>query len=423
MLKHSKYRNLIILFFLIGLFLQLLVSFSYWVGGDQMHLLELGMRLVDGGNLSSFSKLKEGGGANLGSLMQILVAGPLFIWENFRAPMLVPILFNIGAYLMISKIIFENYQDKGLLIFTIIFWLSPIRLYNTGFLWEPAYILLPAAMHLYSAYYMRSKKSAYLTFMHIFSLFVGLQIHNSVLILVIASLYLLFSRKVKVEWKGFALGLFTGLLFFIPLILDVLNNNLPESTSSSGYLGQSLLKVAPFLKGVLYFVKMTTFDMVKAIQETSFWDGSYRWIMYIFQILSISVVVFGVYANYKYYRGSIFKKWANDYQSFSPTNLWLKDYGVSIFWGLIISAALSPITLQAWMVLIIIFGAILPLQHLLSSFSFNEQKPKLFMLAFVIIELIMVFTFYFGQLKFNRPEQYPKELQEQKYENLERLFE
>ena len=114
-----------------------------------MHLLELGMRLVDGGNLSSFSKLKEGGGANLGSLMQILVAGPLFIWENFRAPMLVPILFNIGAYLMISKIIFENYQDKGLLIFTIIFWLSPIRLYNTCFLCEPAYILLPAAMHLY----------------------------------------------------------------------------------------------------------------------------------------------------------------------------------------------------------------------------------------------------------------------------------
>ena len=90
MFKISEYRNLTILLFLIGLCLQLLLSFSYWVGGDQMHLLELGMRLVGDGTLSSYSKLKSGGGTNLGFLMQILVASPLFIWENFRAPMFVP---------------------------------------------------------------------------------------------------------------------------------------------------------------------------------------------------------------------------------------------------------------------------------------------------------------------------------------------
>ena len=324
---------------------------------------------------------------------------------------------------MISKIILDNYQNKGLLIFTIIFWLSPIRLYNTGFLWEPSYIILPAALHFYSAYYMRNEKSVFLTTLHIFSLYMGLQIHNSVLILIIGSLYLIFRKKIKLDLKGILIGSAVGLLFFIPLILDFFNDNLPEFDNSSGYLGQSLVQVTPFLKGVFYFLKMTTFDMVKAIKETFFFHGAYRWLMYIFQLVSISAVILGIYANIKYYKGSIFKKWAIDYNTFSSANLWLKTYGVSLFWGLVVSSALSPITLQAWMVLIAIFGTILPLQHLFCSLDLSNKKMKTFLIAYVVIQIIMVLTVYLGQSKFNRPELFPTQIEEQKYENLKRLFE
>jgi hypothetical protein len=388
-------NKIIIAIMSLAITIQAVLSFGYWVGGDQLHLLDLGTKLVGEGELLGYSKLKTGGGMNLGSLMQLLVAGPLFLWESYLSPMIVPLVFSVISFFVARPVIQDAYGSKGVFLFALFFFLSPTRIYNSAFLWEPAYLFLFMALHFYSSYQLMKNGSSFKhSFIVILSLICMLQIHNSALIMIIASLWLLLRKQIKYDVKGSLAAFLVGGLFFLPLLFDLSSIQTAEVDESTGYIGKSLITVAPFLKSIFYMIKLSGFDTVRAIKESNIDSVLLRVPL---QLLSVITVVIAIVANWLY-----FKKYRkSSIESVSAPKTLLFSYWKAVFLGLIISGALSPITLQEWMVVIVMIASSLPMIDTFSSDNILSRKSKLIYILFSIVSISSLSAVYFGQDKFN----------------------
>jgi hypothetical protein len=402
-------KKLIAILFVLGLSLHILLALKSWVGGDQIHLLKLGTSFASTGQLTGFGKLTGGGGTNIGSFLEICVGVPLFFIQDYRSPMILIILFSVIAFYFLSKEFNKIWGYTGILVLSIIYWLSPVRIYNSGFLWEPSYIFLFSAIHFVSCFNLKNQKSFIYSFWLILSLFIALQIHNSALILFISTIYLSFTKKIRWDWKGISAGLIVSLITFVPTIISLINGKYPEMKSSEGYLFYGIIHVAPFLKGLFYAVKLGGFDMVRQIKETNYIFNGKDIVNLALQILCIISVIASVLASLYYFRSKLFKKYLKDLDNFNDNEKWLLDYAFSFVIALLISAGLSPLTLQGWMVVITLPALMLPMMSIIikKSRGLNMKKKILLGFSYCLIQIIIILYIAFGKEVFNRPSQYP----------------
>jgi hypothetical protein len=185
-----------------------------------------------------------------------------------------------------------------------------------------------------------------------------------------------------------------GGLFFLPLLFDLSSIQTAEVDESTGYIGKSLITVAPFLKSIFYMIKLSGFDTVRAIKESNIDSVLLRVPL---QLLSVITVVIAIVANWLY-----FKKYRkSSIESVSAPKTLLFSYWKAVFLGLIISGALSPITLQEWMVVIVMIASSLPMIDTFSSDNILSRKSKLIYILFSIVSISSLSAVYFGQDKFN----------------------
>src|SRR5690606_24662333 len=86
-------------------------------------------------------------------------------------------------------------------------------------LWNPAYIYFVTTLHMWSAYHLAKKRSFLFSFLHAQSLFLGLQVHPSFVILFLITMLLLWTKSLKAHWVGTFTGIAFGVLTLIPYIL------------------------------------------------------------------------------------------------------------------------------------------------------------------------------------------------------------
>lgn len=140
----------------LGLALQILLWSRQWIYGDQYALLTPAVEYLATGELSPFSKRMSGGGRIPGTLLQVVVATPLRLWADFRAPALAMGLTQVVAVAILLTVGVAAYGRRFAPAFAAVYWLSPWRLYHAGFLWEPGFLLLPAALHLGCCWLLRN---------------------------------------------------------------------------------------------------------------------------------------------------------------------------------------------------------------------------------------------------------------------------
>jgi hypothetical protein len=332
--------------------------------------------------------------------MQLLIGLPLMIYDSQYSPMVLVIIFHVISYLILLSIFREILHDKGMLIFTLIYWMSPLRIYNGGFLWEPAFIFLPAALHFLSAYKSRDESSVFYTFLHIASLVIAIQIHNSAMILILSTILLLILKKIRFNIYGILIGLIFALFFFIPAIIAISAGNLPVSSDSEGYLFWSFVNVVPFIKGVFYWFKNGGFDMVRPLKESILLGQNYNAIRVVLQILSGATVLISVNASYLYFR-TFLKKHREYFDTLSKDEKWLRDFSLYTFISLVISSAMSPITLQGWMTVIILHACSIPMIFLVYKLMKSIRYYNPILVTYVIIQISVILFIGFGQPKFN----------------------
>ena len=142
---------------MVGLGVQLWLWSRATYHWDQIHLYRIGMDLALDGAVCGSSKVMSGGSEVPGCLLQMVVGVPLSLWFDYRSPGLVVVLFHALAGLLLWSVFQRALGPRFAALYLAIYWLSPWRLYHSGFIWEPNYLLLPAAVHLWASWLQRNE--------------------------------------------------------------------------------------------------------------------------------------------------------------------------------------------------------------------------------------------------------------------------
>ncbi|HTP80004.1 MAG TPA: hypothetical protein VMM57_06325 [Bacteroidota bacterium] len=388
--------------FLAGFLLHCFLAARSWVGGDQIYLLNLGLDFANHGNLHPLGKWRMGAGTNPGVLLQLLIGIPLALWHNFHAPMVAVLLSHLVSGILVAGMFRSVLGSPGLFFATVAYWLSPWRLYNGGILWEPAFIFLPAAAHLWACHRLRDRASFWPSAVLFLSLFSAVQIHNSSFILFLVTAFLAGKRKIRIHWAGAGAGMATAGVTLIPAVITLLRGNLPPSIHSEGFLGAGFVMVYPTLKGILYWFTLGALDVVRQLEESVFRHSEGVVGVRMLQGLSVASVGLSILASWRLVRHSGRQGDGEDELG------WLKSYAISTFAALVLSAALSPVVLQGWMVVVALPGACIPVVLYASKLWRSQpRRTSWAVAAYVTFEITLALVMGLGDPIFRRTESLP----------------
>jgi len=413
----------------LGLALSALLIARQQVGGDQLNLLARGWLLAVDGRFISYGNPTSAGGNAPGGITSLLVGLPLFLWRDFRAPSLVIALFHVIAYLLLDRVTKPIFTPRERVLFAVLYWLSPWRVYYSGFLWNPNYLYLFGAVHLWTALAQRRRASFLLSFLHASALALAFQVHASFLLLVVASGLLYLRGYAKVSWAGLLSGGALASLPLIPWVLDVTSNPAIASPQH-GFLGRGLLYVFPLLRGALYLLryaslsvggKMGFFDISRALGPAA--DRILRPLFFFLaEILGGLTVVFPLAAwiwsvrRRRPHQGRrstspvgdtgrpgrakalLSRLWRRLPPEASDRE-WLQGYLIWTGTAAVLVFALAPTTIMAWQVLILYHAAVLPLVLWLGTLS---RRPRWApwvargTAAYVVLEVLLILGLAFG---------------------------
>ena len=295
------------------------------------------------------------------------------IWFSPWAAVTFLALLHFLALMMFYNVL-KNFMGPawsltGLMIF---FWLNPWRL-SEVFLWNPGYIYFASLVHMWSAFHLSRKKSFGFSLLHCLSLFLGLQIHPSFIILCFMTMILLWMKALKPHFPGVFVGILMGLLSLTPYFLAGLEDPslFPQmgGENKKGHLFFGLLHIYPLLKGVWYWILFGS----NIFQTHVFHQLEFSWIgqphlekifILLWTLVKYGLGLLGVmlsfYINFIFFKSHKQKMNILSYKMKKPED-WLPIYTLTAFMAAFVCTALSPTLPIYWHLLYIWPMAIIPL--------------------------------------------------------------
>ncbi|MCY9872521.1 3-deoxy-D-manno-octulosonic acid transferase [Vibrio barjaei] len=371
--------------FLVGLVFAFVYASNQVIAGDQTQMLHKGYLAAYSGIWTNFGNAASAVGSVPGSLTTWLVAGPLLVWDSPWAPVVLLFALRILSLFLLDSVIKQVFDNPMRLALLALYWLNPWLLYDS-LLYNPSYLCFFATLHLWSAFKMREGGNTFLnTFLHILSIGLAMQLHYSWPVLAVLSLYLLYRGMGKVSWLGVMAALLALGLSLIPYLLEYMVNE-QLSRESDRYIGYGLVHVYPVLKALLYWFRYASllfsnkviayseFDWLTSIEWLRM-TALYAWKGLIFIVGGLSVLV-SVKANWDWWQQIKSKiKRSTSTEVLSDKTLWLKLYAFGAVIGVLVSAALSPITFSYWHLILVYPIAIIPMLFAVKKWS--NEKPQL----------------------------------------------
>ncbi len=368
--------------FLIGA--GLLLSFGYILtlvpNNDHTQLFDRAVLFYQQGKLLSYG-VHAGGSLGVvpGPLIGILSALPYWLYPHPYSPMIFILLLHIASYFLIHRVLQNFLSEKSLLIYCAMFWLLPWRA-SEVVLWNISYLFFFSAVHLYTGYRCSQKKSFLFTFLHVINLGFVFQIHYSAMILLLASLYFVFKRKVHIHWPAVITGFLLVCASLIPFILDYYHQQLPYQLGSAPekenrYFMRGLITVFPVLKSLLYWIRFASLYTSRSIIQytdlswlheslTLYW----KWFALFLGVLTTGI---SAYLNFLFFKAA------------KKENHFLKSYLVSLILAMLIATGISPMTSTHWHVLIIFHAALLPVAIQLPQQQLYLKYKKAIHISFI----------------------------------------
>ncbi|HYN23274.1 MAG TPA: hypothetical protein VE078_20105, partial [Thermoanaerobaculia bacterium] len=209
--------------FAVGLLISLGMVARSQVGGDQLNLLGRGWLLAEEGKWISYGNPMSTGGKAPGGITSLLVGLPLLVWRDHRAPTLVILLCHVLAFLLLDRTLRRIFSPRERVLFAILYWLNPWRMYFSAFLWNPNYLFLFGALHLWACLAQRERARFGPSFLLGAGMVLAFQIHASFLLLAVATVLLWWRGYFKPQWIGGFLGAGLAALPLIPWMRDLLS--------------------------------------------------------------------------------------------------------------------------------------------------------------------------------------------------------
>ncbi len=349
------------------------------ITGDQGMLIELGWPLVEHGQWLQHGMPTSAGGRSPGGFTSLLMALPLWLWADYRSPAIFLAVVHAGAFLLLRRWLRPALTENGDWLLLLLVWLNPWRMYFSAHIWNANFMFVMAVLHLGLAQSMREKNFVATVCMCLL-IALGMQLHTSVMVLAIASLLMFWKRFIKVHWGGVLVGIALGVAAAVPWLLEVMQH--PElKPGGKGFFMRGLIYVFPLVRGVLYWLKMSSLSLAARMSEVDFVEFPAR----LNSIIKPIAVAIGTLAHLTLLsviaiQWRFFKRqyiwlrahWRDAMQAEKP-RAWLRQYIVFIAIAALISFAVSPTTVMFWQAFIV-----LPASALITIFWVEAaiQTPK-----------------------------------------------
>jgi hypothetical protein len=357
--------------FTVGLVFTFLYAQNQILTGDQTQMLYKGYLGAYQDTWLSYGNAASAVGNVPGSLSTWLIGVPLLVWDSPWSPMVLLVLLRIVSLVLLDNVIKTMLPEKDnalmRLLFLALYWLNPWFLYDS-LLYNPSYLCLFAAMHLWSASKMRLGKSFGYTFVHVLSIGLAMQLHYSWPILAVISVYLFYRQMGHVSWFGALAAVAALLLSLVPYFQEyAVNENLTRE--SDRYIGYGLVHVYPVLKALLYWLRYGSmlfsnkviaygeFDWLTQIEWLKL-SALALWKTLVFVVGAVTVVV-SARLNWLWWKRV--KPLCLRGRGNVDGQQWVELYAFGAIVGVLISAALSPITFSYWHLIMVYPFAILPI--------------------------------------------------------------
>jgi hypothetical protein len=357
-----------------GLAISLAMLARAQAGGDQLNLLARGWLLAERGQLVPYGNPLSNEGKAPGPLTSILVGLPLLVWRDQRAPIVLVLLCHLAAWLLLDAVLRRVLRPRERLLFAVVFWLNPWRLYFSGFLWNPNYLFAAGALHCWACYRQRERGRFLESFLLAGGLGLAFQLHPSFMILFLAAALLWWRGWFRVSWPGAVAGGLAAAATLVPWLRAALADPsiLP---GAKGFPLRGLLAVFPLARGLLYWLRYGSFHLPGTVARFDFGevlpaeaDEPLRGLLWVLtHVLGPVTVVLPLLACVRLGR----RAWRRAGRSWrgvlgrrpaaSADRRWLEAYVLWTFGGAVLAFCLTPTTVMMWQALLVLHAAVLPL--------------------------------------------------------------
>ncbi|MDX1502451.1 MAG: hypothetical protein R3325_08800 [Thermoanaerobaculia bacterium] len=357
------YRRWHLVIFAAGLALSALMAARSQVTVDQYNLLARGWRLVSEGELVPFGVWATGGGQHPGVVTSLLVGLPLFVWEHHRAPVLLIVASHVAAYLLLFVTLRRVLNPVELLLFAVLYWLGPWRVFFSGFLWNPNLLFFFGAVHLATAHGLRRRPRLGLSFLHIASLGIAAQLHMSAGLLIAATGLLWWRRHLRLHLGGVALAAGAVALTLVPWARAMVAEPSRLPASESG-IGHGIVTGVPILQGVMNWLRFGGPGMNRSMACLDFSGlggpalDAVGWVQGPLRLLVVPTLLFALWANARLWRRSE-GRWTV-FAGEGEEREWLGNFLRWSFAGAVVVFALSPVDVTGHGLLSQVHVAVLP---------------------------------------------------------------
>ena len=287
--------------FLLGLLIQLWLSLRSWIYFDQILLYQLGTEGLSSGRLFPYAKAVSGSGVIPGALLEVLVATPLQFWFDLRSPILALGLAQALAGVLLWRTVAGAFDERVGLAYVAVYWLGTWRLYHSGFLWEPTYLLLPAAVHLWASLrlvdHARRGPSLLLGAVAV----MAVQIHPSGVVLAASTGLLWLTGTLRLSLPGAGLGALLGSWSLWPTLSALRAGELPRAVPDGSWTDWGLFQLHPLLKDLLYWLRLGSLDVGRRLRQIDL-EAPWTGVAAALALLAAASVVLALVANVRYLR-------------------------------------------------------------------------------------------------------------------------
>jgi hypothetical protein len=239
------------------------------VKGDQLNLLARGWLFAFRDEWVPVGNPLSGGGNVPGGLTSLLVGLPLEVWPHHRAPVVLLLLSQIAAYWLLDRVVTGQLGETARLPLAVLYWLNPARLYLSGFLWNPGYLFLFAALHLWTLHRSRTAPAFVPSVVHALALGLAAQLHPSALILAVASTLLWWRGHFRPHWGGLLAGSALAAASLVPWWLQV--STTAAATGQAPALATYLWRVPhSILRALGYWVRLPSLSASQSVFSFDF---------------------------------------------------------------------------------------------------------------------------------------------------------
>ncbi len=362
------------LLFALGFLLPLFYLWRVQVGGDQAKLLLLGWEFYTTGTPPPYGTVLSHGGMLPGSLTGLLVGLPLYLSESYFLINVSILLFHVLAWGILDRTLRGILTPRERLLYTILYWLNPWRIYHSLFLWNPNWVFFFAAFHFWTLYRQRREASFLVSLLQVLSAGLLLQLHGSFLVLVLISVVLWLRGYQHIHWGGILMGVLLSAAMLYPWAVAVVANPTIRPTQS-GFLGSGLVEGNP-IRTVLYWIRLSSFQFIGRMMaydySPDFGKGVQAWlgpsVFWFNSVLGVLSAIFAAIAQVRLWRTEVplrFGKLSPD----ASDREWLIGMIRWSFLADLVATVLSPVTVLHYQFFVIFHLAVLPLVFWLGSES------------------------------------------------------